>query len=188
MQKKSDFFLKKRMKESFAYGLEFMLTLAKMQNNSTLKWTKFDICDWSFLKLIQAFHTVHIFCISSVLVQWSGRWLQHIDFILKIDYWARTPDIQNYANSMKTLLSILTSHIIMNEHELRQCLMTGMKTVLWRNLVIKRPILGVLSVWMSHRVWSISPTLFEVGIRNSVCGCILGLWSFAYRFGLSVTL
>ena len=51
------------MKESFAYGLEFMLTLAKMQNNSTLKWTKYDIWDWSFLKLIQAFHTVHIFCI-----------------------------------------------------------------------------------------------------------------------------
>ena len=41
---------------------------------------------------------------------------------------------------------------------------------------------------MLHRVWSISPILFEVGIRNSVCGCILGLWSFVYRFGLFVTL
>ena len=66
--------------------------------------------------------------------------------------------------------------------------MTGMKTILWRYLVIKRPILGVLSLLMLYHVWSISPILFEVGIRNSVCGCIFGLWSFAYRFGLSVTL
>ena len=29
------FFLKRRMKEFFAYVLEFMLTLAKMQNDST---------------------------------------------------------------------------------------------------------------------------------------------------------
>ena len=33
---KYDIFLKKGMKENFAYVLEFMLTLAKMQNNSTL--------------------------------------------------------------------------------------------------------------------------------------------------------
>ena len=31
---KPDFFLKNRMKEIFAYVLEFMLTLARMQNNS----------------------------------------------------------------------------------------------------------------------------------------------------------
>ena len=37
-----------------------MLTLTKMQNNSTLKWTKFEIWDRTFLKLIQAFHTVRI--------------------------------------------------------------------------------------------------------------------------------
>ena len=34
--RKVRFFLKKRMKELFAYVLEVMLTLAKMQNNSTL--------------------------------------------------------------------------------------------------------------------------------------------------------
>ena len=33
---KCDFFLEKRLKKFFAYVLEFMLTLAKMQNNSTL--------------------------------------------------------------------------------------------------------------------------------------------------------
>ena len=33
---KCDFFLKKRTKEMFAYVLEFMLTLATMQDNSTL--------------------------------------------------------------------------------------------------------------------------------------------------------
>ena len=33
--KKSDCFLRKRKKEIFAYGLEFMPTLAKMQNNSS---------------------------------------------------------------------------------------------------------------------------------------------------------
>ena len=36
MPKMCFFFLKKRMKEFFAYVLEFMLTLAKMQNNSAL--------------------------------------------------------------------------------------------------------------------------------------------------------
>ena len=51
---------KKRRKEIFAYGLEFMLTLAKMQNNSTLMWTKIEIWGWSILKVIQAFHTVCI--------------------------------------------------------------------------------------------------------------------------------
>ena len=33
---KCNFFLKKRMEEIFAYVLEFMLSLVKMQNNSTL--------------------------------------------------------------------------------------------------------------------------------------------------------
>ena len=36
VMRKMCFFLKKRMKEFFAYVLEFILTLAKMQNNSTL--------------------------------------------------------------------------------------------------------------------------------------------------------
>ena len=37
------FFLKKRMKETFAYVLEFMLTLDKMENTSPLMCTKFEI-------------------------------------------------------------------------------------------------------------------------------------------------
>ena len=37
------FFLKKRMKEIFAYVLEFMLTFDKMQNTSPLMCTKFKI-------------------------------------------------------------------------------------------------------------------------------------------------
>ena len=57
---KCDFFLKKRMKELFAYVLELMLTLAKMQSNSTLMWKKLEIWGWSILKIIQAFHIVHL--------------------------------------------------------------------------------------------------------------------------------
>ena len=38
-----DFFLKKRMKEIFAYVLEFMLTFDKMENASPLMCTKFEI-------------------------------------------------------------------------------------------------------------------------------------------------
>ena len=35
---------------------------------------------------------------------------------------------------------------------------------------------GLISVRQPHfRVRSISPTYFEVGIQNLVCGCILGL-------------
>ena len=37
------FFLKKRMKESFAYVLEFMLTFDKMQNTIPFMCTKFEI-------------------------------------------------------------------------------------------------------------------------------------------------
>ena len=38
------------------------------------------------------------------------------------------------------------------------------------------------------RVWCISPTFFEVGIPNLVCGCILGGRSVAYHFRVTVTL
>ena len=38
MQKNWFFLLKKWMKEMSAYGLEFMLTLAKMQDDSPLMW------------------------------------------------------------------------------------------------------------------------------------------------------
>ena len=34
----------------------------------------------------------------------------------------------------------------------------------------------------------ISPIFFEVGIPNLVCGCILGWWSVAYHFRVTVTL
>ena len=57
---KSDFFPEKRMKEIFAYVLEFMLTFDKMQNTSPLMFTKFESCGQSILEVIQAFHTVHI--------------------------------------------------------------------------------------------------------------------------------
>ena len=61
MPKKWGFFLKKRMKETFAYVLECMLTFGKMQNTSPLMCTKFKIWRQSVLKVIQAFHTVRIF-------------------------------------------------------------------------------------------------------------------------------
>ena len=38
-----DFFLKKRMKEMFAYVLEFMLTFDKKQNTNPLMCTQFEI-------------------------------------------------------------------------------------------------------------------------------------------------
>ena len=38
------------------------------------------------------------------------------------------------------------------------------------------------------RVRSISPLFFEVGIPNLVCGYILGWWSVAYHFRVTVTL
>ena len=40
---KCDFFLKKRMKEIFAYVLQFMLTIDKMQNTNPLMCTEFEI-------------------------------------------------------------------------------------------------------------------------------------------------
>ena len=38
------------------------------------------------------------------------------------------------------------------------------------------------------RVQCISPLFFEVGILNLICGCILGWWSVAYHFRVTVTL
>ena len=38
------------------------------------------------------------------------------------------------------------------------------------------------------RVRCISPILFEVGIPNLVCGCILGWQSVAYQFRVTLTL
>ena len=54
------FLLKKGWKAFLNYVLEFMLTLAEMQNNSTLMWRKFEIKGFSILKVIQALNTVHI--------------------------------------------------------------------------------------------------------------------------------
>ena len=69
------------MKGISVYDLEFMLTLAKMQNNSTLMWKKVEIWGRSILNVIQAVHTVRIFlyigCSGSVI----GSFTEHIDFI-----------------------------------------------------------------------------------------------------------
>ena len=40
----------------------------------------------------------------------------------------------------------------------------------------------------SHRVWSIPPLMLEVGIKNSVCGCILGCKVLCTIFGVTLTL
>ena len=40
----------------------------------------------------------------------------------------------------------------------------------------------------NNRVRSISPILFQIGIPNLVCGCILGWQRVAYHFGVTVTL
>ena len=58
---KCDFFLKKRMKEIFAYALEFMLTFDKMQTTSPLMYTKFEIRGKSILKVIQTFPQISNF-------------------------------------------------------------------------------------------------------------------------------
>ena len=57
---KWNFYLKKRMKDFFAYILECMLTFYKMQNISPLMRTNFEILGQSIMKIIQAFHTVCI--------------------------------------------------------------------------------------------------------------------------------
>ena len=44
-----------------------------------------------------------------------------------------------------------------------------------------------LDLWpqfKNSRVRNISPTLFEAGLQNLVCGCIMVLWSVKYHFGL----
>ena len=89
------------MKECFADVLEFMLNFDKMQN--TLMYTKFEILGQSILKVIQAFHTVRIVlyigcsgpvveCLNKINMKRQGP-----------DHWDRTSDIQNYADSMKSL-------------------------------------------------------------------------------------
>ena len=48
-----------------------------------------------------------------------------------------------------------------------------------------------LDLWPSFKndcVRSLSPTFFEAGIPNLVCGYILGLWNVAYHFRVTVTL
>ena len=57
---KKRFFLKKVMKEFFASVLEFMPTVDKMQNTSSLICSKFEIWGQSIFKVIQAFHTICI--------------------------------------------------------------------------------------------------------------------------------
>ena len=49
-----------------------------------------------------------------------------------------------------------------------------------------RHIVNILSVHLSRFV-SVA-YLFEVGIQNLVCGCILGWWSVTYYFWITVTL
>ena len=58
------------MKEIFAYVREVMVTLAKMQNNSTLMRKTFEIGGWSILKVIdKIFIQYASFCISGFLAQ-----------------------------------------------------------------------------------------------------------------------
>ena len=42
--------------------------------------------------------------------------------------------------------------------------------------------------FLEYHVSSISPTLFEVGLPNVLCGCILGLLYVVYHFCVTVTL
>ena len=48
--------------------------------------------------------------------------------------------------------------------------------------------LDLYLVFLKNRVHSISLILFEVGISNLVCGCILGCRSVAYHNWVTVTL
>ena len=70
-----------------------MLTFNKMQKTSPLMYRKYEIWGQSSLKVIQAFHTVRI-------VLYIGRSVPVAE-----DHWTRTPDIQNYAYSMKSLIN-----------------------------------------------------------------------------------
>ena len=45
-----------------------------------------------------------------------------------------------------------------------------------------------VSLFFPLRVRFISPIFLEVGFPNLVCGCILGWWSVAYKFQITVTL
>ena len=44
------------------------------------------------------------------------------------------------------------------------------------------------SFFLNNRVWSISLVLFEIGILNLVCGCILGWWIVVYCLWIPMTL
>ena len=48
--------------------------------------------------------------------------------------------------------------------------------------------LDLCSSFNNYYVWSISCILFEIGIPNFVCGCILGWWSVMYHLLVTVTL
>ena len=92
------------MKEIFDYVLEFMLTFDKKQNTDPLICIKFEIWGQSILEVFQAFHTV---CI----VLYIGCSGPVVECLNKINMKqsttqplpARTPNIQNYAYSMKIL-------------------------------------------------------------------------------------
>ena len=90
------------MKRMFAYVLELTLTFDKMQNTNPLMCTKFEIWGQSILEVIQDFHTV-----SKVLKGCSGPVVECLNKSIwnsqRPDHWARTPDFQDYAYSMKSL-------------------------------------------------------------------------------------
>ena len=58
--------MKKRMKGTFVHVLEFMLTLAKMQNYNALMLIKVRNLWLEHFKVIPAFHTLRIVLHSSV--------------------------------------------------------------------------------------------------------------------------
>ena len=100
---KCDFLLKKDNERFFSHVLEFILTFDKMQNTSPLMCSKFEICGKSILKVIQAFHTVRIV----LYIGCSGPVVECLNKINMLQsttgHWARAPDIQIYAFSMKSL-------------------------------------------------------------------------------------
>ena len=107
------------MKESLAYVLECMLTCDKMQNINPLMCTKFEIWWQSILEVIKAFHIVRI-----ILYIWcSGPVVECLNKISQLlDHWARTPDIKNYAYSMKSLNSFQNAPVSdMNFFHIKDC-------------------------------------------------------------------
>ena len=106
----------KEDERSFVYGLEFMLTLDKMQNTNPLMHTKFEIFGQSILKVIQAFYTVRII----LYIGCSGPIVEDLNelYAATPDHWTRYPIYVNIKGMLrvKKLISLLNNVLLAKLH------------------------------------------------------------------------